>query len=195
MSKYKRVKIKYETLGFVESMIAIMIVGISSVVLMQIAVNTMQGIMQNEAIDDMTQYAVEGAEIVQDLAYKNRESEEPVFPASAELYEGYCFSLTLEGEQVVFKKTEEGEFDKFRREETYQGQEDYKDRSVYRDEAILSEEDFLFRIVCLDSYTFDHEGNPVFVVAQIVVGQRYSDGTISKGNLVKDYTYTTVIKL
>ncbi len=195
MNKYKEIKTKYEAFGFVESMIAIMIVGISSVVLMQIAVNTMQGIMQNEAIDDMTQYAVEGAEIVQDLAFQNRESEEPVFPASYVLYEGYCFSLTLEDQQVVFKKTDEREFDKFRIEETYQGQEDYKDRNDYRNEAILSEEDYLFRIVCLDSYTGGYGGASDFVVAQIVVGQRYSDGTISRGNLVKDYTYTTVIKL
>ena len=180
MSKHKKRKIKYEALGFVESMISIMIVGLSSVVLMQIAVNSMQSIIQNEAIDDMTQYAVEGAEIVQDLAFKDRESEESEFPA-APFYEGYCFFLTLDDGQVVFRKTEEGEFDKFRIEDT--------ERNLYKDKAILSEEDFLFRIVCLDSYTSD------FVVAQIVVGQRYSDGTISRGNLVKDYTYTTIIKL
>ncbi len=195
MNKYREIKTKYEALGFVESMIAIMIVGISSVVLMQIAVNTMQGIMQNEAIDDMTQYAVEGAETIQDLAFQHRESEEPLFPASNILYEGYCFSLILEDEKVVFKKTDEGEFDKFRIGEMYQGEENYKDRNDYKDEAILSEEDFLFRIVCLDSYTGGYGGDSDFVVAQVIVGQRYSDGTISRGNLVKDYTYTTVIKL
>ena len=52
---------KYEAMGFVEALMAIMIAGMASVVLMGIAAKALKEAVQNERIDKMTQYAVEGA--------------------------------------------------------------------------------------------------------------------------------------
>ncbi|NTV79311.1 MAG: hypothetical protein HGA25_09330, partial [Clostridiales bacterium] len=71
---------KYEGMGFVEALIAIMVVGASSVVLMQIATRTLQDIIQNETIDTMTQYAVEGSTMVQNVAMQEKLTGEDVFP-------------------------------------------------------------------------------------------------------------------
>jgi len=38
-------------------------------------------------------------------------------------------------------------------------------------------------------------GEPAFVTTEIIVGQRHGDGKITKGNLAKDYTYSTIVKL
>jgi len=84
MFKYKNMK-KYKALGFVESMIAIMVLGMSSVVLMQIAVNVMQDILQNEAIDKLTQHAIEGAEIIQDIANRNKVEASSLYLQSTSL--------------------------------------------------------------------------------------------------------------
>jgi hypothetical protein len=177
----------YEALGFVESMLAIMIVGVSSMVLMQIAVNTMQNILQNEAIDDMTQYAVEGGEITQDIALRQEvNEEEDIFPDPIEYQEDEnCFMLEKKEGAFYFKKKEEGGYDKF------DNDEEGVNREVYKDIAILNEDDRLFRFVCLEGA----EEESTFVMAEIVVGQRNSSGTITRGNLAKDYIYRTVIKL
>lgn len=175
----KNKKTKYEAMGFVEALIAIMVVGISSVVLMQIAVNTMQNTIQNEAIDNMTQYAVEGAEIAQDIADRDRALSTNIFPTNADW--GLCFLFVREDGEINFQK--EGEvFVSY----------DEGDRDGYKDDAILSEDDEFFRIVCLDDTTTP---DPTFVIARVIVGQRNFDGTITKGANVKDYTYMTVIQL
>jgi hypothetical protein len=189
MFKYMEMK-KYKALGFVESMIAIMVLGMSSVVLMQIAVNVMQDILQNEAIDDLTQYSIEGAEIIQDIAKRNTEAGGELFPLSAEYMEEpegrKCFRFELEGEELVLAKNDDGSWEKYRKDE----------RSMYKDTAVLSQEDELFRIVCFDRTMGGFAaGEPAFVTTEVLVGQRRADGEITKGNLAKDYTYRTIIKL
>lgn len=169
----------YEALGFVEALIAIMVVGISSVVLMQIAVNTMQNTIQNETIDKMTQYAVEGAELAQEIADREISTGDDLFPDEG-LWDS-CFSFDQEGEEINFAEESEGNFVVY----------EELNRDGYKDDAVLSDEDEFFRIVCLDSGTVD----PTFVVGRVIVGQRISDGEISVGTDVKDYTYMTVIKL
>ena len=187
----KRIKNKkYKALGFVESMIAIMVLGMSSVVLMQIAVNVMQNILQNEAIDDLTQYAVEGAEIVQDIANRNKEVGGGLFPLSAEYMSDpqgkKCFRFALEGESIVFAKNDEGNWEKYSSAE----------RDTYKNAAILNDEDELFRLICfITPMGGVANGEPAFVTTEIIVGQRRGDGAITKGNLAKDYVYATIVKL
>ncbi len=186
----KRIKNnKYKALGFVESMIAIMILGMSSAVLMQITVNIMQDILQNEAIDDLTQYAIEGSEIIQDIANRNREVGGGLFPLRTEyendLYDRNCFIFKLEDEEMVLAKDDNGDWIKYTS----------GDRDSYKDTAILSDEDELFRLVCFDTPMGDVAGEPAYVTTQIIVGQRYGDGKITKGNLAKDYVYRTIVRL
>jgi len=180
---------KYKALGFVESMIAIMVLGMSSTVLMQITVNIMQDILQNEAIDDLTQYAIEGSEIIQDIANRNKEVGGGLFPLVAE-YEAdplgrNCFIFKLEGEDMVLAKDDNGNWIKYTSD----------DRDTYKDTAVLSQEDELFRIICFDTPMGGVAGEPEYITTEIIVGQRYGDGKITKGNLAKDYVYRTIVKL
>lgn len=178
-------EIKYEALGFVEAMMAIMIVGIASVVLMQIAANTLQNVMQNEAMDNATQYAVEGAEIVQEIAKRDVLTDDVVFPRVTD-----CFAFDIteveEGSMGVYTfmtNEDTGEFVTFEKE----------NRDSYKDTAVLdAQEDEFFRLICLEYSSQQTEG--LFVMAEIVVGQRRSSGEISRGNLIKDYEYRSVIK-
>ncbi len=188
--KVDRKNKKYKALGFVESMIAIMVLGMSSVVLMQIAVNVMQNILQNEAIDDLTQHAIEGAEIVQDIANRNKEVGGGLFPLSAEYKSDplgrNCFRFALEGESIVFAKDDDDNWEKY----------DSDERDDYKNVAILNDEDELFRLICFNTPMGGvADGEPAFVTTEIIVGQRHGDGAITKGNLAKDYVYSTIVKL
>jgi hypothetical protein len=186
MKRHKKNK-KYEALGFVESMISIMVLGISSVVLMQIAVNVMQDILQNEAIDDLTQYAIEGAEIIQDIANRNGEAGGGLFPLREEYEEApeKCFMLELEEEDLGLAKNDDGSWIKYKK----------IDRDQYKNNATLTDEDELFRIFCFDRGMGGSAGEPAFVTTEVIVGQRRADGQITKGNVTKDYIYRTIVKL
>lgn len=183
-----RLKQKYEALGFVEALMAIMVVGISSVVLMQIAVNTIQNTIQNETIDIMTQYAVEGAEMAQDIANKEAIDEDD-FPDSDGCYipERVYREEEVSEERAIIGAT-------FRREEggAFISYTDENQRDLYKEGAKITEEDEFFRIICLE---FSELPEKSFVVGKVIVGQTNSEGNITKGNLVKDYEYLTVIKL
>jgi type II secretory pathway pseudopilin PulG len=180
---------RYEGLGFVEALIAIMVVGISSVVLMQIAVGTMQSMVQNDLIDKMTQYAVEGAEMAQDIANRDVDPGTNLFPDPADIGVGKeCFVL-MEQEtsdeskgSFYFLKDTESAFLNYAYGEPYE----------YKTTAVIPGDEDLFRIVCLQ---YEELVEPKYVVAKVIIGQVNSDGTITRGNQVKDYTYFTVIKL
>ncbi|MHC1716932.1 MAG: hypothetical protein AB9915_03570 [Candidatus Dojkabacteria bacterium] len=186
----------YDSLGFVEALIAIMVVGISSVVLMQIAVSTMQSMVQNDTIDRMTQYAVEGAEMAQDIANRDISDADNLFPDMLDVPVGReCFVLKEEdnpppeGEisdlkgKFYFLKNSESEFVRYPYGEPYE----------YKTVATIPTEEDLFRILCLQ-YNSEEE-DPKYVIAKVIVGLVNYDGSVTKGNEVKDYTYFTVIKL
>jgi len=185
MKTMNRLKDKYESLGFVEALIAIMIVGVSSIILMEIAVNTMQNTIQNEVIDTMTQYAVEGAEMAQQISDRDlQSSDRDLFPKPTPgTTVCYRFISELDSEtnrQIFsFAKTTENTFIQYNED----------DRNTYKEEALIEEEE-LFRIFCLEGSS----GEKNFVIGRVIVGQRYSDGSITRGNAVKDYSYLTVIK-
>ncbi len=170
---------KYEGMGFVEALISIMVVGISSVVLMQIASQTLQEMMQNEVIDTMTQYAVEGSVMVQDIASQEKLSDEELFPDT----EG-CYAMDVSDQnEYAFRKTATEEYI------TYSLS---KDRNTYKTETAITSDDDYFRLICIQSYV----GDGKFAIAKVVVGQsKVGDGTITKKNMVKDYSYFTVVSL
>ncbi len=167
---------KYEAMGFVEALIAIMIVGAASVVLMDIAVRTMQDVIQNETIDTMTQFAVEGAEMAQEIAKKEIDlGDENIFPSALGCYRlidssegGYQFARTgAEGPLVMCTD----------------------DRTCYDDFYISEENTDYFRTLCIEDL------NEGYIVSYVIVGLTAGDGDITKGNLVSDYKYLTIIDL
>lgn len=169
---------KYEAMGFVEALISIMVVGASSVVLMQIASQTLQEMMQNEVIDTMTQYAVEGSVIVQDLATQEKISGEDIFPNT----EG-CYAMDAQDGVYSFRKNTAEEYISYNL---------LQDRETYKSETMISADENYFRLVCINSYV----GDGKFAIIKVVVGQsKVGDGTITKKNMVKDYSYFTVATL
>ncbi|MGI5897940.1 MAG: hypothetical protein ACOX6Q_02160 [Candidatus Dojkabacteria bacterium] len=177
---------KYEAMGFVEALIAIMVVGISAVVLMQIAANTMQSMIQNERVDQVTQYAVEGAVMAQAIASKNREIGGGLFPMLTGVERCFAMERVSEGEYAFVKEGED----------TFKSYLLDSDRNVYKDGAAIYDEEGnkteFFRILCID---YPPEEGYSFLIGRVVVGQSSSTGTVSKGNQVKDYSYYTSIKL
>jgi len=172
---------KYEGMGFVEALIAIMVVGISSVVLMQMAVGTMQGMIQNEVIDKMTQYAVEGSTMVQNIAVQERQTGENLFPDAG----GECYLIQKVEGQYQFEK-EGGGSELFK---TYELSNDVVKRTAY---GVIDEEGEYFRIFCISD---DYTSPAKYAIVKVIVGQTNSSGTITKGNNVKDYSYFTVVNL
>lgn len=173
---------KYNALGFVEALIAIMVVGVSSVVLMQIAVSTMQGVVQNEKIDAMTQYAVEGSEVVKEVANQERISGDDLFPGP--IVQAACY--IPDRNNYAFLKDTQDVFLSY----------DEVDRDLYKDTAVLSSNpddmpNDYFMVFCIQPY---NAGDP-YAVGNIIVGERNYDGTITKGNNVKDYVYFTIVNL
>jgi hypothetical protein len=181
---------KYEGMGFVEALIAIMVVGASSVVLMQIAANTLQDMIQNETIDTMTQYAVEGATMAQNVAMREKLTGEDVFPNPIGNTNN-CYIIDKDSnDQYAIRKDAQG-FITY----TY----DPISRGAYKDEAIVPDDpdNLYFRIFCVESYdTADQYAIVKIIVGQSTVNQTIVDGeSITKGYSVKDYTYFTVVNL
>ena len=73
----------YNGFGFIDAIIAIVIVGTVGIVLMQIASNAYVKMVKNERIDHMTQYAYEGGVAVQEIATRNRDLVVKEFPSGA----------------------------------------------------------------------------------------------------------------
>lgn len=172
----------YEGMGFVEALIAIMITGISAVVLMQMATNTMQSMVQNETIDTMTQYAIEGSTMVQNVATQQRLGGDNLFPTEG----GKCYLISKDDVtgQYYFQK-EDSQTNTFQSYTIDQ-------RNTYRTEGAIPEDGKYFRIFCIDS---NYQTSDSYVVVKIVVGQTMSNGDVTKGNNVADYTYYTVVNL
>lgn len=188
---------KYNAMGFVEALIAIIIVGVSSVVLMQIAANTLKNAMQNERIDKVTQYAVEGGNMVR--AIKDNDGLPPLanIPPTTSPNLTYCLVPILQSDgKVLFKKDSlDGSFVTCNYST---GRESCKGSQIG---AIPSERSGaspeFFRVACLQKPPFstpDHN----HIVVKVVVGQiakSDEDKDISKEATVRDYIYQTTINL
>jgi hypothetical protein len=181
---------KYEGMGFVEALIAIMVVGASSVVLMQIATKTLQDMIQNETIDTMTQYAVEGATMAQNVAMQEKLTGEDVFPNPLGDTNN-CYVIDKDSDDQYLIRKNAQELVTYTYDPIVRGQ--------YKTEALVPEDadNLYFRIFCIESY--DITSN--YVIVKVVVGQSTVNQTIvegesiTKGYSVKDYTYFTVVNL
>lgn len=173
-------------MGFVEALIAIMVSGMSAVILMQIAANTMQDMIQNERIDQATQYAVEGAVMAQAIATKDKEVGGGLFPKLSGV--DRCFAMEKRNNgDYGFVQDENGSFKSYVPE---------TDRNLYKEQAVVydekGEKTEYFRILCIN---YPPQESYSFLIGRVIVGQSTSTGEISKGAQVKDYSYYTSIKL
>lgn len=104
----KRIYKKYEALGFVEALMAILIAGITSILLMGIAVDTIKMVVKNEIADSMTQVAIEAGARVKSIAEKNNNSTEKLFPDIAS-HINSCFQSVGSANDPQFQ-SENGDF-------------------------------------------------------------------------------------
>lgn len=202
---------KYEAMGFVEALIAIIVVGVASVVLMQIAATTMSDAVENERIDKMTQYAIEGAtmteNIVQELyedgpstdlnSFKNIVITPPLFseicfvPQVPDFANPDIFDFKRDGSNYYAINKNAIYINEAIDESITQ---DVKSKSTIfelKQAATESTPSDYFRLACIRAKAVD----PKYLSVTIIVGHIPSEGTITARRNVKDYTYSTIINL
>ncbi len=193
-------KERYEALGFVEALIAIMVAGIACSVLMEIAASTMQGLMRAETSEKLVLYARSGAVIAQEIAtneveftednktFKQVDSGEcyrllsveqyineinPEYDTSNDSVIGYLVDLTptnVAPIEVILQLDEESDFD--------------------RAAAKLEEDDQFFRWMCVDAKN-DDAG---IATLKFVTGVINAEGKNTSNTDTKDYTYISIVK-
>ena len=184
----------YKGLGFIEALLAILVTGMASVALMDIAARTMTDTIRNEITDTMTQYAIEGTEMVQIIADNARLTGIDLFPADV-LYANSCFLMNDNIDAPSFFEDEEGLF------LSYDYPYSYLDREEFKEISKLESDEKYFRIFCRTS---DNDINGKLVIGKIVVGLVSRDVSEVDGELVygsggvaniTDYEHYTIVKL
>ena len=199
---------RYIAMGFIDVLIAIVVIGILSVVLMQIASNTFVRMIQNEQIDNMTQYGYEGGLALKDIATRDRDlyDNEKIFPTSKSKCTYFFIQKDASGSynfikngdyflcepsgtdyKTVRAKCINGEYEVGSEHGcyiTHRTGNDYQDADLVRNPVF-------FRIVELD---FSSEVDR-FVLAKIHIGQIENKEGVASGNYVGDYVYYETIKL
>lgn len=191
----------YEGMGFIESLIAIMVVGVASVVLMRIAASTMSDAVENERIDKMTQYAVEGANMAENIVqefYEYPTSSDaisffdkiaPSFPTNIK-----CFIPDITNSGVFeFKKDLDDDFKILTIPSlTIESINNHKDDFPRAEIMTNNVGSGFFRYACFYPYTASTDKQ---INVGIVVGHLASEGTYTARRNVKHYIYSTVIPL
>ncbi|MCD4811639.1 hypothetical protein K8R14_03485 [bacterium] len=186
----KRIK----ALGFVEVMIAIVVVGIVSAVFLTISARAMKALVQTERLEYMSRIATDGANIAQEVANQQKAAltgEGPYFPSEA-IDVGRCFIPFREesGENVFYY---------FLREEGgMEGQfisilngDDTETRDLFIENGADTHEDY-FLVMCIQSMdaTGTRWANVEFRVGDVkLAGVRTTDSDL------KDFKYYAIIDL
>ncbi|NLD25460.1 hypothetical protein GX656_02365 [Candidatus Dojkabacteria bacterium] len=189
----------YEGMGFIESLIAIMVVGVASVVLMRIAASTMSDAVENERIDKMTQYAVEGANMAENIVQEFYE-----YPTSSDaisFFNKIAPSFPTNIKCFIPDTTNSGVFE-FKKDDDFKiltissltietiniHREDFEDAEIMTNNVGSG----FFRYACFYPYTASTDKQ---INVGIVVGHLASEGTYTARRNVKHYIYSTVIPL
>lgn len=204
----KILKKTYKALGFVEALIAIVIAGTTSVILMRMAANSLKEAIQNERIDKMTQYAVEGGNIVESVI-KDPEATLPSFSPDTEFC--YVVSLTDDGSYKFLQSG--GSFKSWNSDNLIKGGKIHRPliprglaqftNSVPPEAKVLDPpvenprpEDYkdstsqFYRFACIKKAPL---GN--FLYVRIIIAHAPSSGDITNDKELKDYFYTRTINL
>jgi hypothetical protein len=197
-------KKKFNALGFVEILIAIVVVGIVSTVFLSITSNAMKDLLQTERIEYMARMAKDGMNIAQEIANQDKADvfispEDKNFP-SEESYKGSCFIplRTGSGDSVIyeFKKNDfqDGGLLEFREDD-----ENLRESVVseFVNGGIVYEDDYFwddnyFMVMCIESIDTT---STRWANVRFWVGDRNVAGQITNDSDVKDFNYYAVIEL
>jgi type II secretory pathway pseudopilin PulG len=173
---------KYESLGFVESLIAIMVSGIVATVLMNIAAASMRDLVRLDIEDAQAHHARSAAVILQNMANKERlqTDDDNLFDSLAE---GVCYALN---------RDENGEYD-INPAVTLPNRDSYITDAIIHDGVNDNEEDY-FRAICVvKKRPGDPPSNKLLV--KIIIGFNKASGLFSTSSDIKDYQYFAIINL
>lgn len=173
---------KIKALGFVEVIIAIVVVGIISAVFLTMSGRAMKELVQTERIEYMGRVAKNGVNIAQEVAnlQKGALSNEGYFPT----VEGRCYIPVKDETDYYYFEPDDTPFDSF----------DPDDRNTVLSAAIYNDlngdpTDY-FLLMCIDSIDSTKWANVYFWVGDIhVAGQQTSDTDM------KDLKYYAIIDL
>jgi type II secretory pathway pseudopilin PulG len=173
---------KYESLGFVESLIAIMVSGIVATVLINIAVSAMRDLVRLDVEDAQAQHARSAAVVIQNIANRERvqEDDNNLFDS---LTEGLCYVLT---------RDEDGEYN-IDPTVTLPNRDAYITDAVITDGVGDNEEDY-FRAICIVRM---RPGDPPTnkLLIKVIIGFNRVSGLLSTSTDIKDYQYFAIINL
>lgn len=166
-----RLEKQYKGLGFVEALIALMVCGVVSVVLMRISASTLRDLYQLDVQDAVARHAVSTAVHLQQIAIKDKTAESPDDTVFGNLIINNCYGFNEQNEVS---------------EDTYQ----VDIREGYMNESLVEEGSEYFRIFCVKSNPNDKQK----VLVQIIVGSNKMYGKATSDRDVKDYSYYAIIK-
>ena len=181
-------KEKYEALGFVESLIAIMISGIVVAVLMNISVIAMRDLVKLDIEDAQAHHARSAAVIVQNIANRERLKEEASLFDT--LDDDQCYAL-LKSEE------DENEYEINTQFITLGDREAYISEGVINDGVNDNEEDY-FRVVCVidngrNKAEIDDRTNKMLI--KVTIGFNKVEGAFTTASDIRDYEYFAIINL
>ena len=182
----RKVLVKYEGLGFVEALIAIMVSGIVATVLVNIAVASMRELVRLDIEDAQAHNARSAAVIVQNIANRERLREDGnIFDDYIE--QNWCYRLIVD---------ENGEYDidtDISHRYTFSDRESYKNDAVITDGVSDSEQNY-FRIICMEKI---RPGDPPTnkLLIKVVIGFNKAQGLFSTSSDIRDYQYFAIINL
>lgn len=176
----KKNRSKYEAVGFVEALIAIMVSGVAATVLLNIAAMSMRELIRLDMQDALSQHARSGATIVQNIA--NREALDETGTLFEALNENSCYKLILDEEEEYELDTEELG----------------SNRTTYTTEAVIptdpdfpGDEEEYFRVVCIENKNIDERK----LLIKILTGVVKMKGEVTNASDIKDFEYFAVINL
>ena len=175
----------YNSLGFVEALVAIIVSGIASTVLMSIAASTMSNLLKTETMDSMSRHAQSGAIILQQIANLQKNNPENIVGKPLKEMTTACYYLDCnEDGQCQVDEDELVSVD--------------AERTLITDRAkILGSEDY-FRYFCVESKgeeIIGEESNVKSLVIKFIVGDVRSKGEITSDSDNKDIEYFSIIRL
>jgi len=189
---------QFKGLGFVEILIAIVVVGIVSAVFFSISASAMRDLIQTERIETMANIARDGFNIAQEVANQEKAdvgSTNNYFPDDP----GECYiPLRDEEENPVYKfQKEDGSFVFFSDPSTFPfPTEDRSDIVNYFETTFGESEEYFwgenyFMLMCIESIDDTSRWANVF----FIVGDMDVAGQLTNDSDIQDFKYYAVIDL
>jgi hypothetical protein len=182
-----------KALGFIEVLIAIVVVGITSAVFLTISGKAMKTLIQTERIEYMARVANDGINIAQEIANMQKSTgvlDNSYFPTES-IYIGRCFIPVREedGNDVNYYFTKIDDSDSFLML-SYDSLNETVRTSDIADEMVMYDNYFL--VMCIDD--IDTTGTK-WAAVRFVVGDLGLAGKMTKDSDIKDIVYYSVIDL